>query len=303
MSALVAMEGIRSTAENPEQVASRKLERLIDEYPFLVNHPQTRALIESAESEVAALAIAEAKVAARLDRTFRFRAAGSAEDTSQIEVAGVKRIFREIRQRSRSIGEGGDAEVFVAEIEKYNDVYEICYKVAKLEALHKGRNTTEQELDMQVAFYEALSSVEDISVGVPEPYYFAELGADKVIAMKRLPARSIDDMRRGKATLPAWCTEAHIDRFCDDLHRALDVLHSVGLYHRDLHYGNIMFSAEPEEPEKLGYIIDFGVSSFGVEGLDPYRSEARGEVFTYDDDYGRIEGVRNELKRQLWSRK
>lgn len=297
------MEGIRSTTEDPERAAARKLERLLDEYPFLTEHPLTRQQIEAAESEVEALAIAEAKVKARLERTFRFRAAGSAEGASEIEVAGIKRIFEEIRSRSRSIGEGGDAEVFVAEIEKYNDVYEICYKVAKVEAMHKGRNTTEQELDMQGAFYETLSKAGSISVGVPEPYYFAELGADKVIAMKRLPARSIDDMRRGKATLPPWCTEAHIDRFCDDLQRALDVLHSAGLYHRDLHYGNIMFSAESEEPQKLGYIIDFGVSSFGVEGLDPYRSEARGEVFTYDDDYGRIEGVRNELKRQLWSRK
>jgi hypothetical protein len=52
-----------------------------------------------------------------------------------------------------------------------------------------------------------------------------------------------------------------------------------------------------EDAPKLGYIIDFGVSAHGVEGMDPYRTEGGGEVFTFSEDYGRINHVRKQLKQ------
>lgn len=120
--------------------------------------------------------------------------------------------------------------------------------------------------------------------------------------MEKLPAKSIDDIRRGKGTLPEWVTERHIEQFTHDIIEALDHCHSQNLYHRDLHFGNIMFTQSPTEVDKLGYIIDFGLSGFGQADMDPYKKETNTETFTYDNDYGRIDAVRDELLR-LWGNK
>ncbi len=302
------MEGLLKQKELPkdsEQLADVELNALIDEYPFLETIPKNREALESAETAVEALRIAKQRVAERQARSFRYSVPlddESAYEQVQFSLEGIKRVFHEIRHHSREIGSGGDAIVLVAEYEDMNGGSPVCYKQARIVGLHRGRNTPEVELSLQSDFYNALKDVDSLRIGVPEPYYFSEMDDQRIIAMERLRARSIDELLRGFGGIPTWVTEVHIDVFCDELLRTIDIFHKKGLFHRDLHLGNIMFTQLPEESEKLGYIIDFGVSSHGVEGMDPYKDSVRGETLTYSDDYGKIEKVRSELKNLVRSR-
>jgi len=46
----------------------------------------------------------------------------------------------------------------------------------------------------------------------------------------------------------------------------------------------------------MGYVIDFGLSGYAYADMEPYKKEIAGATFTYDQDYGRIESVRSDLK-------
>jgi len=293
-----------NSASNPEAEKERKAARELDEilsnpeYQFLTSVPMNREVIEDAATAVEALSIALRKIEEREQRTFVMKAAEEIEGVEQGEISyrGFKRMFNELTTKGKSIGEGGDADVYVSEAEMKNGITPICYKFSKMVGKNLGRNTLERELDLHIAFYKKLKSF-DSSVKVPSPYYYCEFGNHKMIAMERLPARSVDDLLRGFGSIPQWFDEAAINRFCDDLRKSLDYCHQQGLYHRDLHFGNLMFTQSNTPTEVLGYIIDFGVSSFGVEGLEPYKSTDSRGTFTYADDYGRIEEVRSSLLR------
>jgi tRNA A-37 threonylcarbamoyl transferase component Bud32 len=291
---------VRNPEAEKEEKAARELDEILSnpEYKFLTTIQTNREVIEDADTAVEALAIAMAKIEEREQRTFVMKAAEEVQGVEQGEISyrGFKRMFNELVSKGKSIGEGGDADVYVSEAEMRNGISPICYKFAKQIGKNLGRNTLERELDLHIAFYKNLKSFTS-SVKVPSPYYYCEFGNHKIIAMERLPARSVDDLVRGFGSIPQWVDDGVINQFCDDLHKSLDFCHQQGLYHRDLHFGNIMFTQSNIPTDTLGYIIDFGVSVFGVEGLEPYKSTDSRGTFTYADDYGRIEEVRSSLLR------
>lgn len=292
------------TPKNEDADKEKKAERDIDallsdpEYSFLTLIPKNKSQIEEAVTAVDALALALAKIEERETRTFVFRSAEDVAGVEQGEISykGFKRTFNELLNKNQSIGEGGDANVYIAEAEMSNGTTTICYKFNKIEGKNLGRNTLERELDLHMAFYKTLESFES-TIKVPSPFYYCEFGTHKMIAMERLPARSVDDLLRGFGSIPRWVNEAVINKFCNDLVKSLDLCHKQGLFHRDLHLGNLMFTQSPEPTQILGYIIDFGVSAHGIEGLEPYKSTDSRGTFTYADDYGRIEEVRSSLLR------
>jgi tRNA A-37 threonylcarbamoyl transferase component Bud32 len=164
-----------------------------------------------------------------------------------------------------------------------------------LEKIKRGRNTVSEEAELQSAFFEASLELANKDIAVPMPYYEIEIFATQMIAMERLHAKSADEILTGKATLPGWFD---VDRFCNSLTRFIDAMHAKNLYHRDLHFGNIMISQRPtwQEGQPLGYVIDFGLSSYALENMEPYKKEVADTTFTYDDDYGRINLLRKSLK-------
>lgn len=288
--------------ELTEAQAEEMLETLLEnpDYRFLTIVQQNRVRIEEADTAREALAFARAQIAEREAQTFEIKTVEELEGVtySELDYQGVRNTLRKIMEQSVEIGVGGDATVFVSSYEGGEGSSPICYKFSKEESTPRGRNPMEQELMMQVQFYEALATAEELTIGVPKPYYYSAMASQKLIAMERLPALSVNDVLRRKGSLPEWFDDSVIDTFCDDLIQALDLLHAQGLFHRDLHVGNIMVSTAPTYTpgQKLGYIIDFGLSAHGLEGMDPYRKESDVGVFTYADDYGRINTVRNELK-------
>ncbi len=289
------------SAVQAERMAEKALDALLDDpdNAFLSTIPMNVRVIEAAETAVEALAIARARIEERDTRTFILRPVAEIEGVEALTLnyPGVRHTLREISERNISVGEGGDAFVVASKSETERGTSELCYKFARAQGTNRGRNSMDQELDLQRSFYQCLQAVPGLRVGIPEPLYYCEMGSKKMIAMERLTARSVDHLQHGLGSIPDWVTDEHIDTFCDELERSLDILHERGLYHRDLHLGNIMFTQSSTEVEKLGFIIDFGLSGFGQEGMDPYRKEQNGTSFTYDDDYGRIKTVRTELKR------
>jgi serine/threonine protein kinase len=282
-----------------EAQAESDLDKLLDdpEYAFLSSIPANEQEITNAATAVEALAFARRKIDEREKSTLRFEVPNGVEVESY-SYRGLRKTMKMIVDSAREIGVGGDAYVVVAEVESVDGVSEVCYKFAHEERTPRGRNAMEQEMTIHGEFYDIVSAMEDSTVGVPKPYYYIEMGGKKMFAMERLRARSVDDLLRGFGSLPEWFDDEHVDSLCDGLTQALDACHAQGLYHRDLHFGNIMVtqSKTQEKADKLGYIIDFGLSAKGIEGMDPYKKETAGQTFTYGQDYGRINSVRNRLK-------
>lgn len=284
---------------NPEAEAERLLEEILDNpaNAFLHAHPKNMERINNADTSVQALAVAREIMFERDRRTFEFRALKEVEGVSfeDVRVEGIRSTIESIKANQEMIGEGGDAFVVIDRNEIRDLPPVICYKFAKQEATPRGRNPLEREAQLQGEVYDVAESLPDSRIGVPMPFYATEIGADKMIAMEKLPAKSVDDIFRGKGYLPEWLD---IDVFCHELKLFLDELHSRGLFHRDMHVGNVMVRQSEEIPEdgKWGYVIDFGLSDHGFETMDPYRKEVAGQTFTYTDDYAIINQIKLGLK-------
>jgi tRNA A-37 threonylcarbamoyl transferase component Bud32 len=148
-------------------------------------------------------------------------------------------------------------------------------------------------MKMQDEFYQ-VAQEHSGRIGVPMPFYAVEIASHKVLAMEKLNAASIDDILGGKALLPEWID---VDELYNELKSMVGSFHDKGLFHRDMHFGNIMISQsrDAQNAEKLGYIIDFGLSAHASEEMEPYRKESAGSTFTYNNDYVILEEARIQL--------
>lgn len=293
----------KAQVEISEAEAEDKLEELITspENRFLVEVPLNRQTIESADSARDALTFAQRRIRERLESTLAIRQAVHGHvESIRADAEAVATTIHEVRSHAIPIGEGADGRVIIDSRNTSTLNPEVCYKFALAESLKRGRNSMIEEIELQSAFYEIAVERADQRIGVPEPYFEVDIGDAHMIVMERLHARSVDDILRGFGTLP---TGFDVDEFCDALIAFLDDMHAHGLYHRDLHYGNIMVTQESTEEipvqRPLGYVIDFGLSGYAHASEDPYRKEVAGTAFTYDKDHGRIESVRSEFKHLL----
>ena len=287
----------RMSATLSEADAEQELETLLarPENAFLTQVPANHEQIESAESAISALAFAQRRIHERLESTLSVkRAVQGHVEAVRTNAETVVAVLNEVLAHAAQIGEGADGRVVIDTRGEHGLNPEVCCKFALVETQKRGRNSMIEEIEMQSAFYEAAASYADARIGVPEPYYEVDTGSTQMIAMEKLYARSVDDVLRGFGTLP---DEFDVDGFCDALRSFIDTMHAQNLYHRDLHYGNIMVTqgGAPDDAP-MGYVIDFGLSGYVHSGTDPYRKELAGTHFTYDDDYGRIESVRKDLK-------
>lgn len=286
-------------SESAEAIAERRLDALLEdpENAFLTQHAQNIELIESAATAQDALEITESLIQKRLIATLEVRMLGEVEgvEVTEIDPKGVVEMVSSIKENRQHVGEGGDAFVVMDATELHNLPPEICYKFSKEAKTPRGRNTLTQEALMQEAFYDASKELEGSKFAVPAPLFTVELGQDKLLAMEKLPAKSLQDIIDTKGFLPEWL---NIDLFCEELENFIRFMQERGLYHRDFHPGNIMIRQSIEEPEDgiWGYMIDFGLSGYGVEGLDPYEKQVAGQKFTYSNDYGIIRKAKSYLK-------
>lgn len=278
--------------------AAAELDRLLElpENSFLTQIQRNQDEIFNTPTAVEALAVATQKIEQRLERTFKFQLMRPVEGVDQMTVnhIGIKEVIDNIKANQTLIGEGEDAFVVIDKNEIKEFPPEVCYKFSKKETTARGRNSTSQEADIHSRFYDVSLQLSTSKIGVPMPFYATEIAGDQMIAMEKLPAKSVDDILRSKGRLPEWLD---IDAFCEELTNFLKSLHEHNLFHRDMHTGNIMISQSLEPSDKWGYVIDFGLSGSGIDGMEPYRKEEAGKIFTYNDDCAIIKSVKIELNR------
>lgn len=303
----MSLEGIprQSTTDDDdvaaEEAAELELEELLQlpDNKFLLERDVNREVVLNDELDfIERLAWAKNKIRERLTSTMRIDVYQEAESENIIEVSTnidtVEVLIKKLETEGKEIGRGGDAVVLVDDPALGLSDRGVCYKIALEEVVKRGRNSIRTEVAIQNEFY-TLAKQRDSIIGVPKPHFEFEAGSMKLIAMEKLPAASVDDILRGRGRVPEWLD---VDVFCDELKAFLDEAHKRGLYHRDMHRGNVMItqSVTPAEKGYWGYVIDFGLSGHGTEGFEPYKKEQAGMVFTYNGDYGIVTTLRHELR-------
>ena len=216
------------------------------------------------------------------------------EQYEQELYAVADKIFQQEQKR----GEGKSAEVF-------RDTREngLCYKVIRniRETLH---NTDEES-----EFLNDLIGIQH-SVRVPEP--IVSLSAytqheeegkqirkkEWMLIMEEIQGHSLKDIidSKGSIPLPKQFDQetffTHLEDFIQNH------MHVRGIFHRDLHEGNIMIDEQTGEP----VIIDFGLSMKKyLTDEDPYKTEPNsfGEVFTFKNDISQIALVKGKMVEYL----
>ncbi|MCX6753181.1 MAG: phosphotransferase [Candidatus Nomurabacteria bacterium] len=157
--------------------------------------------------------------------------------------------------RAVSIGEGGNAEVLIAEGTPFEKV---CLKRIK----NKQQilcNEIDEENKFQIKAQEA---------GVRTPLPLMSLKTDKgdCFLMERIEGYSMKDIIEKPERLPK---KFKYNVFFNSLKEQIDLMHKTGIYHRDLHWGNVMV-----DKKGLPVIIDFGTAIYGTGSDSTYEESA-----------------------------
>ena len=173
----------------------------------------------------------------------------------------VRRLIEQVEKGAHEyLGEGKSARV-IASIRNPG----VCYKVffpANVQPI--GTNSISLEAEMQ----NAVGQVgEQYGVRAPKYHYYIANETVRAIAMERLNAVSIIDVLMKKEVLPASFT---IDLFFSALEQYMSMLNERGIYHRDLHGGNVLIDKDTAMP----YVIDFGHATKSIGGDEEvYKAE------------------------------
>ncbi len=191
------------------------------------------------------------------------------------------------------LGEGRTANVSVLHFKE-----EICIKMYKKPGqikgvdfylpVHKEKILLERlhKLGTKARVPEVFSSFEDDD----------QAGHD-FLMMEKLVASSVDDILLGKAPLPE---NFDINSFEADLLEFVEKMHERGVYHRDLHEGNIMIDNNTAEV----YIIDLGAGAEfdgqpepGERG--PYHVTKNGQTIKLASDEVTVKKVIAKMRARL----
>ena len=152
-----------------------------------------------------------------------------------------------------SIGEGGNADVLVAEETPFKKV---CLKKIKQKPLILS-NDIDQEHKYQIMAREA-------GVPTPLPLISFETEKEKYLIMERVYGHTILEILEKPSLLSKKYDFAVFSKALDE---AIKKMHGAGLYHRDLHSKNVMINKDG-----MPIIIDFGTATIGS-----------GSDFTYEE--------------------
>jgi len=186
-------------------------------------------------------------------------------------------IENHLEDFNKHLGEGATAKVCFLESNN-----KLCLKILK----HPRDSASAPyhiSLDSEMDFLRELQDIDDF-VSVPRPYIAADYSTNedlegfRFMMMQRLKASSIRDIIDNKMSLPSGL---NIKNFRERLSNFIEKMHNRGIYHRDLHEGNVML----DEDGKI-YVIDFGASTKAMGDENPYKEELLRDtkIFTRDED-------------------
>jgi len=197
----------------------------------------------------------------------------------------VLEIIREIMAKKKNfLGFGQTAEVFTSETNP-----SLCYKIITNPVAYRRGNDVAGESD----FLSRLTSLKIEGARVPMPYYCLMNSEIHFLLMERIDGIPIDDAIEKGAVLPQ---KFNLKKFFRELERFVKKMNELGIYHNDLHTGNIMV-----DRDGLPCVIDFGKAESRLGSFaDLTKNEKRSEV--YCDDLKKIEEAEKELARFLKSK-
>ncbi|MSU55663.1 MAG: protein kinase family protein [Candidatus Taylorbacteria bacterium] len=217
--------------------------------------------------------------------------------TDEKIIAYIDEILREPKF---FVGKGNIAEVY-----KLDSNTSICFKLidegknGTIALALRGENPYFNSISVEANFLTDLQNV-DSKVRVPRPLYTVEREVERsgqetaivsVLAMELLPAVSIRDVLDEMAELPDKFDRSS---FFLSLHKFFEKMHEKGIYHRDVHAGNIMIGTKGGEP----YVIDFGTAVYS-NAEDAYQGSRRGATTRFRNDFNGLEIVEREVSQFL----
>lgn len=186
--------------------------------------------------------------------------------------ATLAKIGEAAERADLHVGEGKTAEVF-------RDAYEpdVCYKSVKDFVEYGAWNSIGKEAQ----FLEELESFEVQGVRTPRLKSVIDLPTVKALSMEYLDAKNVKVLVEKELPLPE---NFDVDIFFKRVYAYVEAMHARGIYHRDLHAGNILIGRDGTP-----YIVDFGRSVKSITEEDAYAQYDRAGlnkiVLVKDENY------------------
>lgn len=213
-------------------------------------------------------------------------------ENESLEAHG-KKVYELLQNEESILGEGRTARAHHGLV---ND--KVCYKIipdVRSEFYNQGNCFT--DVAGEARFLEDLQGIDD-DVRVPKVYGTISVYDPKradVLVMERLNAVSVKDVVEMRASLPE---SFDMNSFFKKLSVFLKKMHDRGIYHRDLHEGNIMIDVTTGNP----YVIDFGSSKkqyFSEENPYVEVDDIRRNKRYFTDDMEWLKKVKRTLESSL----
>ncbi|MCR4314443.1 MAG: hypothetical protein NUV84_04320 [Candidatus Uhrbacteria bacterium] len=191
--------------------------------------------------------------------------------SSRIEVRVYKelndfeiRLLQEIKdaslEPSRFLGQGLVAKVFSLRREGFPNDWHVCVKLVEDQVAYERVNTVLEETEILAQ----VSSLHVEGVRTPVPLFSISGTRKDGIAMEQLDAFHFHLFRDGKRMNqpnPELAKGFDVGGFFSRVRAFVAEMHRKGVYHLDLHSGNIMIDRKTGMPR----IIDFGQSKTGFQ--------------------------------------
>lgn len=203
------------------------------------------------------------------------------------ETEALAECIGELLKKSISIGEGNNADVFIAPETSFEKV---CLKLIKEKPWMICNDIDTEHLFQSKAL--------EAGVKTPLSLISFESNNRKYLVMQIINGSSVKEIINGEKELPE---NFNHEIFFKSLDEQVKMLHDAGIYHRDLHGGNVMI-----DENGMPVIIDFGTATQGSGSDETYREEV--EIYNpikkryeytqniFIDDFVNINSLRKELK-------
>lgn len=204
------------------------------------------------------------------------------------EAENIEDCILKVELHANPIGEGNNATIYIPENESLQSV---CIKKGKEKQMMIFNN-----IDDECQFQK---ECKDLKIRTPLTLLsMTTKEKEDYFIMERINGYSIKEILKDIKLLPK---KFDYETFCKSLTEQIEKMHNNGIYHRDIHSGNIMI-----DEEGLPVIIDFGTAVRGSGSDNTYEDTVQmynHQKGTYEfvnnifeDDIKMIKNIKSELK-------
>ncbi|MGB4942799.1 MAG: phosphotransferase [Candidatus Moraniibacteriota bacterium] len=209
-----------------------------------------KRIMEGVENEEVTPDEAYAQLEVFVERRFAalFSLFSLSHDASDAEREGLRNAIRYIRELQKDPSKNLIGSGNVASVQSLLDDPEHCMKIVRnFGSVYTSGNDVRKETHL----LDELSDLQAANIRTPEPLAFIKTDSLHGIVMERLNAVSIKDIVEQQLPVPETFD---FQEFFSRIRQYLNAMHERRIFHRDLHWGNIMVNLETNE----GFVIDFG---------------------------------------------